>query len=79
MSYTVILAIVFPLTNAGNDDIFDMIVDEWTESPGGKWAIAHSRQEIRCESMLADNETIVVRILADLTDEDLTYWKLKYL
>lgn len=77
MGYIVILAITTPMIEP-YDDWLESRICMWLDSEAGQWAKEHSIQEIRIESMRVDNETILVRILADFEEADLTYWRLKY-
>jgi hypothetical protein len=79
MGYHVIVAI--PITwNNSPDDWADQLIAAWMNSEAGKWAKEHSRQEMLIDTILEiDTITRMFRVRADFTDEDMTYWKLKYL
>lgn len=54
-------------------------IEQWKETPGGIWAIANSRQELAFDtSLVIDQTSILLRIHADFTDENYTYWKLTF-
>lgn len=77
MGYEVIVAVTAPISEP-YDDWLDSRICMWLDSEAGQWAKEHSTQDLLIESMRADNETVLVRILADFKEADLTYWRLKY-
>ena len=67
------------LIRAGSLSKAELRQNEWEESDAGKWLIKHSNPPIRWEreqNSLTYRTTYV--IVASLTNELYTFWKLKY-